>query len=47
MQCRANRLEKKFFVPELSVLDDVVIVNSVMWAEGWERVERGKSRRVG
>ncbi len=26
---------------------DVVIVNSVMWAEGWERGEGGKSHRVG
>jgi hypothetical protein len=26
---------------------DVVIVNSVMWAEGWGRGERGKSQRVG
>ncbi len=29
---------------------DVVIVNSVMWTEGWgrgERGERGKSQRVG
>ncbi len=29
---------------------DVVIVNSVMWAEGWERGEigeRGKRQRVG
>ncbi len=26
---------------------DVVIVNSVMWAEGWERGERGKSQREG
>ncbi len=26
---------------------DVVVVNSVMWAEGWERGERGKSQRVG
>ncbi len=25
---------------------DVIIVNSVMWAEGWERGERGKSQRV-
>jgi beta-xylosidase len=29
-----------------SVIVDVVIVNSVMWAEGWERGERGKSQRV-
>jgi hypothetical protein len=32
------------------VIVDVVIVNSVMWAEGWgrgERGERGKSQRVG
>jgi hypothetical protein len=26
---------------------DVVIVNSVMWAEGWGRGEKGKSQRVG
>jgi hypothetical protein len=26
------------------VIVDVVIVNSVMWAEGWERGERGKSK---
>ncbi len=26
---------------------DVVIVNSVMWAEGWERGEGGKSQRLG
>jgi hypothetical protein len=26
---------------------DVVIVDSVMWAEGWERGERAKSQRVG
>jgi hypothetical protein len=26
---------------------DVVFENSVMWAEGWERGERGKSQRVG
>jgi hypothetical protein len=25
----------------------VVVVNSVMWAEGWKRGERGKSQRVG
>jgi hypothetical protein len=30
-----------------TVIVDVVIVNSVMWAEGWERVERGKSRGWG
>jgi hypothetical protein len=24
-----------------------VVVKSVMWAEGWERGERGKSQRVG
>jgi hypothetical protein len=32
-----------------TVIVDVVIVNSVMWAEGWERGERGdrgKSQRV-
>jgi hypothetical protein len=29
------------------VIVDVVIVNSVMWAEGWDRGERGKSQRVG
>ncbi len=26
---------------------DVVIVNSILWVEGWERGERGKSQRVG
>jgi hypothetical protein len=26
---------------------DVVIENSVMWSEGWERDERGKSQSVG
>ncbi len=26
---------------------DVIIVNSVMWAEGWERNERVKSQRGG
>jgi hypothetical protein len=30
-----------------TVIVDVVVVNSVMWAEGWERGERGKSQRVG
>ncbi len=30
-----------------AVVVDVVILNSVMWAEGWERGERGKSQRVG
>jgi hypothetical protein len=30
-----------------TVIVDVVIVNSVMWAERWERGERGKSQRVG
>ncbi len=30
-----------------TVIVDVIIVNSVMWAEGWERDERGKSQRVG
>ncbi len=29
-----------------TVIVDVVIVNSVMWAEEWERGERGKSQRV-
>ncbi len=29
------------------VIVDVVIVNCVMWAEGWERGEGGKSHRVG
>jgi hypothetical protein len=29
------------------VIVDVVIVNSVMWAEGWQRGERGKRQRVG
>jgi hypothetical protein len=27
-----------------TVIVDVVIVDSVMWAEGWERGERGKSQ---
>jgi hypothetical protein len=26
---------------------DAIIVNSVMWAEGWERGERGKSQGWG
>ncbi len=30
-----------------TVIVDVVIVNSVMWAEGRERGERGKSQRLG
>jgi hypothetical protein len=30
-----------------TVIVDVVIVKSVMWAEGWERGEMGKSQRVG
>jgi hypothetical protein len=30
-----------------TVIVDVVIVNSVMWAEGWERGERDKSQGVG
>ncbi len=30
-----------------TVIVDVVVVNSVMQAEGWERGERGKSQRVG
>jgi hypothetical protein len=29
------------------VIVDVIVVNSVVGAEGWERGERGKSRRVG
>jgi hypothetical protein len=29
------------------VLSDVIIVNSAMWTEGWERGERGKSQRAG
>ncbi len=35
-----NRTKKTGFV-------DVVIVNSVILAEGWERGERGKSQSVG
>jgi hypothetical protein len=27
-----------------TVIVDVVIVNSVMWAEGWERGERAKAK---
>ncbi len=27
-----------------TVIVDVVLVNGVMWAEGWERGERGKSQ---
>jgi hypothetical protein len=30
-----------------TVIVDDIIVNSVMWAEGWERGKRGKSQRVG
>ncbi len=30
-----------------TVIVDDVIVNSKMWAEGWEKGERGKSQRVG
>ncbi len=30
-----------------TMIVDVIIVNSVMWAEGWERGEWGKSQRVG
>ena len=30
-----------------TVIVNVVIVNSVTWAEGWERGERNKSQRVG
>jgi hypothetical protein len=30
-----------------TVIVDVVIVDSVMWAEGWERGERGKSQGWG
>jgi hypothetical protein len=30
-----------------TVIVDVVFVNSVMWAEGWERGERDKSQKVG
>jgi hypothetical protein len=30
-----------------AVIVDVVLVNSVMLAEGWERGGRGKSQRVG
>ncbi len=30
-----------------TVIVDVVVVNSVMRAEGWERGERGKSQRAG
>ncbi len=26
---------------------DVVVLNSVMWADGWERGERCKSQKVG
>jgi hypothetical protein len=28
------------------VIVDVAVVHSVMWAEGWERGERGKSQMV-
>jgi hypothetical protein len=30
-----------------TVIVEVIIVNSVMWAEGWERGEGGKNQRVG
>ncbi len=30
-----------------TVIVDVVIVNSVMWAEGWERGERGQKQKGG
>jgi hypothetical protein len=30
-----------------TVIVDVIVVYSVMWAEGWERGERGKNQRVG
>ncbi len=30
-----------------TVIVDVVTINSVVWAEGWERGERDKSQRVG
>jgi hypothetical protein len=30
-----------------TVIVNVVIVNSVTWAAGWERGERNKSQRVG
>ncbi len=30
-----------------TVIVDVVFANSVMWAEEWERGERGESSRVG
>jgi hypothetical protein len=30
-----------------TVIVDVVIVNSVMWAEGWQRGKRGKSQGWG
>ncbi len=30
-----------------ALIVDVVMVNSVMWAEGWERGERGKSQGWG
>jgi hypothetical protein len=29
-----------------TVIVDVIIVNIVMWAEGWERGEKNKSQRV-
>jgi hypothetical protein len=36
LTCVLSRMKK-------TVIVDVVVVNSVMWAEGWERGERGKS----
>ncbi len=30
-----------------TVIVDVVIVNNVMWAEGWERGERGQKLKGG
>jgi hypothetical protein len=32
---------------KMTVIVDVVIVNSVMWVEEWERGERGEGLRVG
>jgi hypothetical protein len=31
----------------MTAIVHVIIVNSVMWAEGWETGERVKSQRVG
>jgi hypothetical protein len=46
---KTSKTDRTLSVPQTkkSVIVDVVIVNSVMWAEGWVRGERGKSQRMG